>query len=112
LTTPKVFRHLFSDQGILAGFPLSAVKVLQTATNLKFDDRAYESDLQIFNAMVRDLRGALKSNVQMMKTASKAFEETGKLATQVISTNAPALPPEQSGDASPAKGSRRGRRRP
>lgn len=105
LHAPRAFRHMFSDDDILAGFPDSAVKVLLCATDTKLGDSVFESQLSLFRVLVSQLRGAVKSGEQMLARAR--LVPTGE-----VSPNVPEQPPEQSGGAVPAKAVRRARRRP
>ena len=110
---PRIWRTFFGDKGILAGFPNSAVKAILTAVDLKTPDRAYADDIGIFTQLVGQLRGELRSNIDMVENASRAFKETAETAKKTVaSATAPEPPPARSGDAVPQRASRRGRRLP
>jgi hypothetical protein len=96
---PKVWRSIWDDKAVLAGFPQSAVKVLLSATNLRNNEKAFEWDLDMFKVAVRQLRGALQNNEQMAVNAAQAFREMERKATEFSSANEPEPPPERSDGA-------------
>lgn len=98
-STPKVWRSLWDDKAILAGFPKSAVRVLLAATDLKLPDKAFETNLDMFKVMIRQLRGALKDNVRISEKAAEAFAWADRMARESSASSEPEPPPEQSGGA-------------
>ena len=108
----RVYRNIWDDRGILAGFPKTAVDVLLAATDLTVADRAFTFELEKFRALIQQLRGALQQNVHVGERAEEAFSAADRMAKALASPTVPEPPPEQSGSSFPEKGSQRGRRRP